>query len=146
MNFYIASRLENADTVTKVSNVLKAAGHVHTYDWTKHGSVKDEGQDRIEEVAENEMRGVKGADIVIAILPGGRGTHAELGIALGNGCNNIIICAENDDAFQQDDRTCAFYWNKPITRVVGGMDVWLTEALSQARKVDHLHRCIEADV
>ncbi len=136
MRFYIASRLENAEAVKKVASVLKAAGHVHTYDWTEHGSVKGEGQARLEQVAENELQGVLSAEVVIVLLPGGRGTHTELGIALGAGCTNIIICAEKDEAFQQDDRTCAFYWNTPITRIVGEMDSWLIEILSQGKAID----------
>ena len=133
MKFYIASRLENADTVKRVAAVLKAAGHEHTYDWTTHGSVQKEGEARITEVAEKEKAGVLSADIVIVILPGGRGTHAELGIAIGAG-KPIIICAENDDAFQQDDRTCAFYWNHCITkRVIGQIDDWFREIFEATR-------------
>ena len=137
MTFYIASRLENAETVSRVANVLKAAGHTHTYDWTEHGSVKSEGQSRIKQVAKSELQGVMRADLVAVLLPGGRGTHTELGIALGSGCRNIVICAESDGFFEQDDRTCAFYWNDHITRVIGGIDAWLAEILSQGREIDN---------
>jgi len=132
MKFYIASKLENAEIVKRVAEVLKSAGHVHTYDWTEHGSVENEGPARIAEVAEKERSGVTAADMVIVILPGGRGTHTELGIALGRE-KPIIICAETDDAFQQDERTCAFYWNAEVSRVVGAIDVWLREILCRAR-------------
>ena len=69
MKFYIASRLENAEMVKRVAEVLKAAGYIHTYDWTEHGSVQNEGQERIIQVAENEKVGVLNADMVIVILP-----------------------------------------------------------------------------
>ena len=75
MKFYIASKLENAEQVSKVASVLKAAGHEHTYDWTKHGSVKGEGENRLREVMQNEFFGVRDADMVIILMPGGRGTH-----------------------------------------------------------------------
>lgn len=128
MKFYIASKLENAEIVKRVAEVLKAAGHEHTYDWTVHGSVQSEGPARLSEVADCERNGVATADIVIVILPGGRGTHTELGIALGQKYPpRIIICAENDDLFQQDERTCAFYWNSGIVRVTGQIDDWLRE-------------------
>jgi nucleoside 2-deoxyribosyltransferase len=136
MKFYIASKLENAETVKRVAAVLKAAGHDHTYDWTEHGSVQKEGQERLTQVAELEKNGVKEADMIIVILPGGRGTHAELGIALGAGVKSIIICAEKDDLFQADESTCAFYWNYAVTRVTGQIDDWLTEILNQARRLD----------
>ena len=142
MKFYIASRLENAEIVKRVAAVLKAAGHIHTYDWTEHGSVKKEAEARITEVAEKERDGVIDAQMVIVILPGGRGTHSELGIALGSGSKQIIICAETDDAFQQDDRTCAFYWNYGTTRITGSIDTWLAEILFRARRIDNPYCCV----
>lgn len=137
MKFYIASRLENSETVKRVADVLKAAGHIQTYDWTTHGSVQKEGKQRLTEVAENERAGVKDADVIIVILPGGRGTHAELGIALGSGKDHILICAENDEAFKQDERTCAFYWNYGVSHAIGQMDDWLREIFKEARIIDH---------
>lgn len=136
MKFYIASKLENAETVKRVAAVLKAAGHEQTYDWTVHGSVQCEGKDRLTEVAGNECKGVIDADMVIVILPGGRGTHTELGIGLGAGKGRIVICAENDELFQQDERTCTFYWDYCVTRVVGTMDEWLEKLLIMARAID----------
>lgn len=104
--------------VRSLSKVLKAYGLEHTYDWTKHGSVKTEEQTRIIQVAELELQGVKDADVVIVLLPGGRGTHAELGIA--NALRKkVFLWAETDELFLQDDRTCAFYWNINVERVVG---------------------------
>lgn len=118
MKFYIASKLENAENVKKLADVLKAHGWVHTYDWTKHGSVQKEGEERIKQVAENEINGVANADVVIVLLPGGRGTHAELGAA--NITNTAtFIHAADDSLFLQAGNTCAFYFNKNVTRVVG---------------------------
>jgi len=131
MKFYIASRLENAEVVKRVAAVLTAAGHTQTYDWTEHGSVKGDGEVRLRQVAEAEKQGVKDADLVIVILPGGRGTHAELGMAAAAG-KEIIICAENDEAFQADDRTCAFYWLYQVRQVVGPMDAWLAAILGES--------------
>ncbi len=118
MKFYIASRLENADTVKKIALALKSWGMTHTYDWTAHGSVQYEGPERISEVAELELQGVREADIIIVLLPGGRGTHCELGMA--NVLNKkVFLWAETDEMFLQDERTCAFYWNNNVERVVG---------------------------
>lgn len=132
MRFYIASKLENAETVKRVATVLKAAGHTQTYDWTQHGSVKNEGDTRLRQVAENEKQGVREADMVIVLLPGGRGTHAELGMAAAFG-KDIIICAEDDQMFQTDDRTCAFYWLYCTMQVTGPMDKWLAVILERAQ-------------
>ena len=120
VKFYIASRLENSEMVQKVSVILKHWGWLHTYDWTKHGSVQKEGENRIREVAENEIKGVKEADIVIVLLPGGRGTHAELGAA--NILDKpVLIWGATDEFFMQDERTCAFYWNNNVKRVTGDL-------------------------
>lgn len=136
MKFYIASRLENAETVRRVAAVLIAAGHKQTYDWTTHGSVQREGEKRITEVAQDETEGVKAADLVIVLLPGGRGTHVELGIAIGFN-KSILLCAANKDLFMQDERTCAFY-HHPITEcVLGPMDYWLTRALQIGNAFDY---------
>lgn len=118
MKFYIASKLENAEEVKKLAAVLKAYNWEQTYDWTVHGSVQHEGEQRIAEVAENELRGIRDADIVIVLLPGGRGTHAELGAA-NVLMKPVFLWAETGDCFMQDERTCAFYWNYNVTRVIG---------------------------
>lgn len=118
MKFYIASKLENAKKVKRLANVLKASGWEQTYDWTKHGSVQKEGEQRLREVAGCELRGVKDAEVVIVMLPGARGTHAELGAA--NVLEKpVFIYAEDDSSFLQDERTCAFYWNENVVHVVG---------------------------
>ena len=134
MKFYIASKLENAEIVKRVAAVLKAAGHEHTYDWTEHGSVQGEGEARLREVAENERQGVLDADMVIVILPGGRGTHAELGMAAAWE-RPIMICAETDELFQADTHTCAFYWLYAVDRIVGPIDTWLEAILCKAQTI-----------
>lgn len=140
MKFYIASKLENAEEVSRVAQALKAAGHIHTYDWTVHGSVQDKGLQRIQEVAEAEKRGVIDADVVIVILPGGRGTHAELGIALGAGNKEIVICAADNSLLSADNRTCAFYWNTGIHRVTGTEDRWVNTLLKVYGKTTPMNR------
>lgn len=120
-----------------MASVLKAAGHTHTYDWTVHGSVQGEGEDRIREVSVNETQGVLDADVVIVLLPGGRGTHSELGIAIASdSIKAILICAEDDSLFLHDDRTCAFYWHPRVERVVGAMDDWLARILAVGYSID----------
>lgn len=103
MKVYIASALENAAEVARLRDILAFAGHVVTYDWTIHGSVQSEGAERIAEVAAAEMAGVIDADVLVALLPGGRGTHTEIGIALGSGVPVILRGAEHYA------RECAFY-------------------------------------
>lgn len=79
---YVASTLDNAGEARMVAEALEQDGWVITYPWWTHGSVQAEGDERIREVAELELAGVLMADLVVLVLPGGRGTHVEIGAAL----------------------------------------------------------------
>lgn len=48
------------------------------------------------------------ADIVFVLLPGGFGTHVELGMALGFG-KKVIVHSVDPDIFTKTQGTCAFY-------------------------------------
>lgn len=114
--FYIATGLGRAPEAKALAAQLAALGFSQTYDWTQHGSVQAEGPAKIAEVSENELNGVLDAELFIALLPGGRGTHTEFGAALANarqrafrgqgGGRTILIVGPTEDA---SGRTCAFY-------------------------------------
>jgi len=108
MKYYIASSLENAEQVKRLIWLLKSWGWQVTYDWTKHGSVQAEGREVIKETAKKELAGVKEADLVIILLPGGRGTHIEMGVALALG-KPVILYAEDNTVLEQTKRICSFY-------------------------------------
>jgi nucleoside 2-deoxyribosyltransferase len=118
MKYYIASSLENAEQVKRLIWLLKSWGWQVTYDWTKHGSVQAEGREVIKETAKKELAGVKEADLVIILLPGGRGTHIEMGAALALG-KPVILYAEDNTVLEQTKRICSFYMLADI--VVGGI-------------------------
>lgn len=130
MKYYIATALERAADHTLVRDAMAAAGHQITYDWTAHGSVQSEGLARIREVAELETHGVLAADLVIVLLPGGRGTHAELGIAIGAGIPILLHTEDEGLLSGSSGRTCAFYHHRLV---------WQT-----AIKLAHLPRLVEA--
>ena len=121
--FYLASGLENASQVSAVAARLRAAGWQQTYDWTVHGSVAGTGARRIAEVAAAESKGVMEADVVVVLLPGGRGTHVELGMAVGRGIPVVLYHPDpavfNNDTIPSDSsqRTCAFYFLPSVVRV-----------------------------
>ena len=106
--FYVASGLENAAEARRIAETLAARGWTLTYAWWTHGSVQAEGESRIREVAINEMDGVCRADYVLVMLPGGRGTHTEMGaaIALGKG---VVLLATPEQLCDASGRECAFY-------------------------------------
>ena len=80
---YIATGLGHATRAQLVRDALISAGWEITYDWTTHGRV--EGDARVREVAIDEINGVTTAHAVVAILPGYRGTHVEIGAAIAAG-------------------------------------------------------------
>jgi len=85
VKFYIASSLENAPSVQKLgARLLQQPGFTWTYDWTVHGSVMNESALRKAEVARAELDGATRANLLIVLLPGGKGTHVELGAALAS--------------------------------------------------------------
>jgi nucleoside 2-deoxyribosyltransferase len=114
MKTYIATRLENHRTHNRVRDALVEVGVELTYDWSLHGPVWMHGEQRIQEVSERETHGVKDADFVIVILPGGRGTHAELGMAIALDKPVFLLC-ESDDTRKMlgaCEETCAFYHHR----------------------------------
>lgn len=117
MKYYIASKLENADQVRRLKAHLDGMGWTHTYDWTVHGSVQRQGHDVIEDVAQKEVRGVRDADVVIVLLPGGRGTHVELGIGLITAIHVIVYSENAERDFGDGGDTCAFYHHPNVCRV-----------------------------
>lgn len=117
MKIYIASKLENYLQVQALRDALIAAGHTITYDWTLHGSVQGQGEARLREVAAAERNGVLQAELVIVLLPGGRGTHAELGMANALGKPVIIFSSFNEPFDEYEGATCAFYWNENVRQV-----------------------------
>lgn len=113
MNVYIATKLENHAEHNRLRDRLRQLGVGLTYDWTTHGPVYDRGHEGIREVAALEAGGVIAADLVVALLPGGRGTHAEIGIALGAGRPVLVVPESRADI--EGPSTCAFYHHPLVT-------------------------------
>lgn len=118
MRYYIATRLENHENHNALRDLLAAHGHEITYDWTAHGPVWQEGTDRIREVAELEAKGVLEADLVIVLLPGGRGTHVELGMAIAAG-RKVLLQSPHRQLLGATPETCAFY-HHPLVMATSG--------------------------
>ncbi|MHB1681287.1 MAG: group-specific protein [Bacilli bacterium] len=110
MKLYLASGLENRNRVQKWRDALTDFGHTITYDWTAHGRVQGP---QLSDVAWNELHiGVQEADVVIVLLPGGMGTHTELGAALAWG-KVVIVCAPDAGCFDQHSERATMAYNHP---------------------------------
>ena len=137
MRFYIASKLENAALVRQLAKDLISWGWEQTYDWTIHGCVLGD-EKALRDVAKKELYGAAQADLVIVLLPGGRGTHTELGIALMSGCE-IVLHSEEPAPFDVNSpETRSFYWIPGVERVCCPWEElagWLKEKYSFALQI-----------
>lgn len=121
MNFYISSRLHNADQVRHVASLLKQNGWTHTCDWTEFDSPPVDTPDNLRVIGEREYDGVRTADVVIVLTPQGRGTHVELGMAIALG-KSVFVYHVDDTYFKCDENTSAFYWLPQVKRLTGEID------------------------
>lgn len=136
MRVYIATRLENYAMHNAVRDALIAQGHEITYDWTVHGPVWRDGTERIAEVQGLERDGVAHAHVVVVLLPGGRGTHVELGMALALG-KSIVLWSPSADVFTAHPDSCAFYHDPSTVRVTDANPV-----KGVSRAFHQLERCL----
>jgi len=116
MKYYIATSLLRMTAHNIVRDALKTIGYEITYDWTLHGSVKLVSKERLREVAVLEFDGVSEADFIIVLLPGGGGTHIELGFAIAKGIK-VFLHSEDPLAFELGPQTNAFYHHPDITQL-----------------------------
>lgn len=86
---YIASGLGNADRVRALRDQFARHGVSLTFDWTEGGfrSTPEEAA----KVAQQEVAGVTSAACLLLVLPGGRGSHFEAGIALHAGIPIVLL-------------------------------------------------------
>ncbi len=116
MKYYIATSLTRARDHNLIRDALKSLKHELSYDWTHHGSVKSVSLERLQEVAILELNGVLESDFVVVLLPGGHGTHLELGFALGSG-KKVFLHTEDPSLFELGPQTNAFYHHPNLIRL-----------------------------
>lgn len=126
VRFYVASRIENAPEVTRLVRALEAWGWECTYAGSLVGNVRgtdDAAPERVRATCRAECRAVVTADVVIFLLPGGRGTHTALGLALAAARRpRIVLACEDADLFGYTEKTTPFYHAKRCEHIVGGVD------------------------
>lgn len=118
MKFYIASSLLNKQAVNYVSDKLIAAGYVHTYDWTKNNRASTLNELKV--IGESEKNAILACDVIVILLPGGKGSHIELGIAIGQGKKIFLYSA--DKKVNDLDTTSTFYHLPEVEQVIGTLD------------------------
>jgi len=117
MNFYVASSLKNRNQVRTVAAELKNVGWQHTYDWTQNepaNSLTELGQ-----IGKHEKEAIADSDVVIVLLPGGNGTHIELGLAIAWG--KKIFLYSPDEKMMNVGTTSTFYHLPEVEIYIGNI-------------------------
>lgn len=121
--FYVASSFKNMDAVHYVTNKLLNMGYLQTYDWTKNAQAKEKQTITLKdlmEIGQHEIQAVSDSDFVVILLPGGKGTHVELGIALGQ--NKKIFLYSEKGSINIAEATCTFYHLSEVEKCFGTLD------------------------
>jgi hypothetical protein len=114
--FYIATGLENIKKHNLLRDSLVEKGHQITYDWTITGNEKSSSLERLNEIAHVMLEdGVKGAELIVVILPGGKGTHTELGAGLAYG-KQVLLYSDDPECFMACEKTCGFYYHTNVSQ------------------------------
>jgi nucleoside 2-deoxyribosyltransferase len=116
MKYYIATSTSRVPFHNQVRDLLKECGHEITYDWTTHGSVRETSVSRLQQVAHAVLQGVLDADFVLVLLPGGKGTHTELGFSIASK-KRVFIHSEDPSVFEIGPQVCAFYHHADVVRL-----------------------------
>lgn len=124
----MASSFRNLESVRYVANHLKSKGYIQTYDWTQNAKGKEEQIFTLEDlgnIGRKEKDGVLEADFIIVILPGGKGTHIELGIALGQE-KRIFLYSPNGEV-NNFETISTFYHLAEVEKCFGTLDELLEQ-------------------
>lgn len=127
LKFYVASSFKNKEQVKYVSHELTIKGFVHSYDWTKND--RPTTLKALTEIGIKEKEAVMNSDVVIVLLPGGKGSHIELGMAIAAKKKVFLYSPDNDiDDFAL---TSTFYQLPEVQKVIGTIDDLLVTVCSK---------------
>ena len=119
MKVYIGAKFGNMDKVISLSKKLEEKGIINNYNWALDLKEEETEEDLIES-AKKELEAIKNSDSVIFLLPLGRGSHVELGMALA--CNKqVILCSESAELLKNDPIN--FYKLPDIIKIIDSYDV-----------------------
>lgn len=121
---YVGSGVGNLKAARNFMDHLEERGIMISYDWTKHGSVKTFGHNDQVHIALEEVEGVLNADAVAILLPGGKGTHVEIGLALAQ--DKYVFMYVPSEVNILDEDFCNFY-NHPHVKIYSDLDLMLED-------------------
>ena len=111
--FYLSTRKDRLDQAASLLDALKTHGWKQTFAWTDQDSHNPSGYS---DIAQAELAGVREADVLIVLLPGGFGTHVEIGAALA--LSKPVIIHAPDRKTLETPYACVFYYHPQVTLLV----------------------------
>ena len=111
--FYLATRKDRSQQAEPLLEALKAQGWERTFVWTAQDEASTNGY---ADVAVEELAGVRKADVLIVLLPGGYGTHVEIGAALALG--KPVILHSPDRRTLETPYPCIFHYHPGVRLLV----------------------------
>lgn len=122
--FYLSTRKDRLDLAAPLLNALKANGWKQTFAWTDQDSKNPAGY---ADIAKAELAGVREADVVIVLLPGGYGTHVEIGAALALG--KPVVIHSPDQKTLETPYPCVFHYH-PLVKLLVSDPVEISSVLA----------------
>ncbi len=111
--FYLATRKDRSAEANEIEERLKQHGWERTFAWTGDDP---EGPEAFPKIAMAELGGVQEADVLIVLLPGGFGTHVEIGAALALG--KPVILQAPDRKTLETPYPCVFHYHPNVTLLI----------------------------
>lgn len=118
MKFYVASSFNHKSSVRYVIKQLSGKGFSLTYDWTQNERASTIEQ--LKKIGHEEKHAVIEADIVCVLLPAGKGSHIELGMALAQG-KKVYLYSPDDDV-NNFETTSTFYHLPEVEIFIGSLE------------------------
>lgn len=121
---YLGSSIDNIEKTKLLIHSLGRHNWRITHDWTIQGVIEQDHLLSAHAIA--MLHGVMRADVVGIILPGGRGTHVELGAAIATN-KPCILFADNFELLKgkgTSGRVSCFY-RHPLVHTVGTQDEFI---------------------
>jgi nucleoside 2-deoxyribosyltransferase len=114
--FYLATRKDRESQANKISEALQARGWQRTFIWEAKDSAS---ADEYSATAKSELDAIRNCDALIVLLPGGYGTHVEIGAALAL-AKPVVIHAP-DQKTLETPYPCVFHYHPGVTLIVSNV-------------------------
>lgn len=132
MKFYLSTGKDRLDQATPLLDALKEHGWKQTFAWSSQDALNPAGY---ADIAEAELAGVRSADVLIVLLPGGFGTHVEIGVALALG--KPVVIHSPDQKTLNTPYACVFHYHR-LVRLFVSESVDIVSILASLPKPDSL--------